>query len=101
MHFFPLVPATIPTCLYWFTNNVDPSLLPSHFITHLGAPHKVCHTSRTPQFLVVHACIHTYVLVHEGFCPGVLSGFFCLEGCVRDGVCPYPFCQNASITTES
>ena len=55
----------------------------------------VRHTSRNPQFLVVHAYIHislqgglslfTGVLVWR-FCPGV----FCLEGFVRGGFCPSP-----------
>jgi len=53
----------------------------SHFVTHLGTPPKVCHTSGIPsQFLVVYAYIHVFtggfVLVHgafdRGFCPGLI-----------------------------
>src|SRR6218665_3955037 len=29
---------------------------------------------------------------------GVLSGVFCLEGFVRGGFCPFPFCQNTTRT---
>jgi len=55
-------------------------------------PYKVGlrHTSRTPQFLVVHAFIHNLCLYRGvclssrrfltgGFCPGLLSGRFCLR----------------------
>ena len=44
----------------------------SHFVTHIGTPSpKVRHTSRNPQFLVVHVYIHMslegLVLVLGGF----------------------------------
>ena len=44
-----------------------------------------------------------FVLVRGGFdrVVGGLSGVFCLEGFVRGGFCPSPFCQNTSTTTES
>src|SRR6218665_4005721 len=29
------------------------------------------------------------------------QGVFCLEGFVRGGFCPFPFCPNTSVTTES
>ena len=57
-------------------------LPPCHTSSHISGPPKVCHSSRTPQFLVVHAYIHTYVLVRKGFWTwgfvwGFLSGRFC------------------------
>jgi len=33
--------------------------------------------------------------------PGVLPGGFCLKGFVRGDFCPFPICQNTTITTES
>src|SRR6218665_1514418 len=57
-------------------------------LSHISGPPKVCRTSRTPKFLVVHAYIHVFtggLLVRRGFCSGV-----CLEGFVRGGFCLSP-----------
>src|SRR6218665_802187 len=71
----------------------------SHFVTHPGTtPPKVRHTSRTPRYLEdlvqklgqKHPCTNSVSIVHGGFYQGV----FCLEGYVRGGFCPFPFCQN-------
>src|SRR6218665_4026879 len=61
-----------------------------HTLSHISGPSKVCHTYRTPQFLVVHAYIHTclyrgFVLVRGGFGLGVCLGIFCLEAWFRPG----------------
>src|SRR6218665_2095482 len=63
----------------------------------------LCHTSRDLLKYVTHlgppifssTCIHTcpyrgFVLVRDGFCPGVCLRVFCLEGFVRGGFCPPP-----------
>src|SRR6218665_2046708 len=60
--------------LRYFGPILTPSLC--HTLSHISGPPKVCHTSRTSQFLVVHAYIH------------VFTGVFCLEGFVRGGFCP-------------
>src|SRR6218665_1743693 len=76
--------------LHYFGPILTPSLC--HTLSHISGPPKVCHTSRTPQFLVVHAYIHVFtwgfVLVRGGFCSEVCLGVFCLEGFVRGGFCP-------------
>src|SRR6218665_2375472 len=62
-------------------------------LSHISGPPKVCHTSRTPQFLVVHACIHVFtgcLCKFAGFFVQGLSGGFCLERFVRGGFCPSP-----------
>src|SRR6218665_1840689 len=44
--------------------------------------------------------MHTYMSLHRvcvssrEFLFGVCLGYFCLEGFVRGGACPSPFCQN-------
>jgi len=67
------------TTLFW--TNFDP--LP---LSHIVGPPKVRHTSRTPQFLVVHAYIHMSLqrvclssrgLLFGNFVLGFLSGRFC------------------------
>src|SRR6218665_899422 len=79
----------------------------------------LCHTSRDPQKYVTH--IGLPIIIRPSFketdkrtlykCSlncyrGILSGKFCqgvfsLEGFLRDGLCPFSFCQNTSVTTES
>ena len=74
----------------------------SHFVTHPGTLPKVRHTSRTPRFLEglvqktwTKAPLFKFCLnCSRGFCQRV----FCLEGFVRGGFCPFPFCQNTSVT---
>src|SRR6218665_2358731 len=77
--------------LCYFGPILTPSLC--YTLPHISGPPKVSHTSRTPQFLVVHAYIHVliyrgFVLVRRGFCSGVCLGVFSLEGFVRGGFCP-------------
>ena len=61
----------------------------SHFVTHLGTPLKVRHTSRTPDFLyytespVKRPLYKISLNGSRGFCSGVLLWDFCLEGFVR------------------
>src|SRR6218665_4164611 len=64
------------------------SPLPCPTLSNISGPLKVRHTSRTPP-IFSSTCIHTYVLVLEGFDWGVLSGVF-LEGFVQGGFCPSP-----------
>src|SRR6218665_1584406 len=71
---------------------------------------KVRHTSRTPPIFrrpstktrTKAPCTNSVQIVRRrflsgGFCQGVFS----LEGFVRGGCCPFLFCQNTSVTTES
>src|SRR6218665_2917337 len=79
----------------------------SHFVTHLGIPLKVRHTSRTPRFLVVqkarskNPCTKSLSMVCGVFVRGFCSWF--LSGNVLSGVVfvRSPFCQNPSVSTES
>src|SRR6218665_1716522 len=72
-------------------------------------PPKVRHTSRTPISRRPSTKIPDksplveilFQLFAGGFCPGVCQRVFCLEGFVRGGFCPIPFCQNTSVTSES
>src|SRR6218665_2160921 len=77
--------------LRYFGPILTPSLC--HTLSHISGPPKVCHTSRTPQFLVAHACIHVFtgcLCKFAGFFVQGLSGVFCLERFVRGGFCPSP-----------
>ena len=80
-----------------FFANVDPH--PPVTLCHTSRdPPKVRHTYRTPRFLVSPVCKFC-LNCSRGFLSG---GFvFCLEGFVLVGFCPFPFCQNTSVTTES
>src|SRR6218665_1354950 len=91
-----------------FLANLDPLPL-SHFVTHPGTPtKKVRHTSRTPFPFFSRPItknsdknpLYKFSLnCSWGFFKGSL--LFSLEGFVRGGFCPFPFCQNTSFTTES
>src|SRR6218665_3978942 len=92
-----------------FLANSHPSTL-SHIVTHPGRPppKKVRHTSRSPisSSLVQRTrskapCTNSLPIVCGGFVRGFCQGVFSLEGFVRGGFCPFPFCQNTSVTTES
>src|SRR6218665_2795215 len=66
-----------------------PILTPSlcHTLSHISGPPKSCHTSRTPQFLVVRAYIHVLTggrIRWRGLLCGGLSGGF-LSGRFRPG----------------
>src|SRR6218665_9438 len=78
--------------------------------TSRDPPPKVRHTSRTPRFLegLVQKnpgqkppCTNSVSIVRGIFVRGVCQRVFCLEGFVWGGFCPFPFCQNTSVTTES
>ena len=84
-----------------FLANFDPPSSLSHFVTHPGTPRKyVTHLGLPPRFLVglvqktrtKAPYTNSLSIVRGFFCPGV----FCLEGFVHS-----PFCQNASVTTQS
>ena len=89
-----------------FLANFDPPPQ-SHFVTHSGTPRKYVTHLGPPRFLVVQKtrtkapCTKYLSIVRGVFVPGVLFRVFSLEGFVRGGFCPFPFCQNTSITTES
>src|SRR6218665_1142590 len=82
----------------------------SHFVTHPGTPPQkyVTHLG-PPRFLLglvqKHGQKNTVQILSQlfvgDFIRGFCQGVFCLEGFVRGGFCPFPFCQNASVTTES
>src|SRR6218665_2042472 len=74
--------------------------LPSVTLRHTSRePPKVRHTSRIPPIFrrpstknpdkspLYKFCLNC----SRGFCPGILSGVFCLEGFVWGGFCPFPF----------
>src|SRR6218665_3637335 len=83
-----------------------------YFWPILTPPVTLCHTSRDPPLKVRHTS-----RTHPPFLLGlvqktrtktpctnsllIVCGGFCLEGFVRGGFCPFPFCQNTSVTTES
>src|SRR6218665_3424778 len=82
----------------------------SHFVTHPGTPRKyVTHLGPPPIFrrpstknLDKSPLVQIMSQLFAGlFVRGVLSGVFCLEGFVWGGFCPFPFCQNTSVTPES
>src|SRR6218665_591951 len=80
-------PCSRPTLRY-FGPILNPALC--HTLSHISGPPKVCHTSWSPQFLVVHAYILYMSL--QGFCVsswGILFGgliWGLLPGRFRPGV---------------
>src|SRR6218665_3596839 len=83
--------------LFWTNFDPPPSVTRCHTSWN---PPKARHTSRNPSihtriFSSRPTCIHThvftgrFVLVRGVLVWGVMSGFFCLEGFVRGGFCPF------------
>src|SRR6218665_2313733 len=81
----------------------------SHFVTHPGTPpESTSHMSDPPIFRRPstknpdkNPCANSVSIVRGGFVRGFCQGIFCLEGFVRGSFCPFPFCQNTSVTSES
>src|SRR6218665_2596214 len=84
----------------------------SHFVTHPGTPRKyvtLTHPEPPSGFLEglvkkpgqKPACTNSVSIVRRGFVRGFCQRVFCLEGFVRGGFCPFLFCQNTSVTSES
>src|SRR6218665_3717173 len=82
---------------------------PCHTSSHIpGPPESTSHISDPPIFSRPRTKTPTQPTLYK-FCLncswwflwGVVRGVFCLEGFVRGGFCPFPFCQNTSVTTES
>src|SRR6218665_3022944 len=80
----------------------------SHFVTHPGTLQSESHISDPPLILEgliqktrTKAPFYKFQLFAWVFVRGLCQEVFCLEGFVRSGFCPFPFCQNTSVTTES
>jgi len=89
-----------------FLANVDPPVTLCH--TSSDTPKGTSHISDPRSFLVGlvqkpgrKPYVQILSQLFAGFCLGVLSGVFCLEGFVRGRFCPFPLFQNTSVTTES
>src|SRR6218665_2393732 len=69
---------------------------PRKYVTHLGPPTRILEglvqkaRTKSPLYKFCLNC-------SRGFCQRV----FCLEGFVRGCFCPFLFCQNTSVTSES
>src|SRR6218665_172856 len=86
--------------------------LPPGTLRHTSRdPPKVRHTTRTRPPISRRPSIKNpnksplvqilFQLFTGVFVPGICQGVFCLEGFVRGGFCPFPFCQNTSVTSGS
>src|SRR6218665_1968661 len=71
---------------------------PKKYVAHLGPPFLVGLVQETSTKT---PCKNSLSIVHGLFVQGVSQRVFCLEGFVRGDFCPFPFCQNTSITAES
>src|SRR6218665_4211787 len=60
---------------------------PKKYATHLGSPIFSRPSTKKPR---QNACTNSLSIVRGGFCPGVLSEVFSLEGFVRGGFCSFP-----------
>src|SRR6218665_72608 len=74
--------------------------LPCHTSSHIPGPPRFLEglvqktRTKAPLYKFCFNC-------SRGFCPGVLSGVFCVEGFVGGCFCPFSVCQNTSVTSES